>query len=189
MPGLHGARRNGRVAESAHASHRASPYRPVLRFVAIFLIALTFFAILFSLGSVRESIIPPHLAFVAGICGNILNMIGLPVTVTGATIWSDRISLVVVEGCDSVYPTSLLWCALLALPVPVSRRLAGMVVGALLLFALNILRVTSMYVVGIMVPSLFAAMHLYVWQGLFILCTLGLFLSMARYGRAARASS
>jgi exosortase/archaeosortase family protein len=177
------------VAESPRRSHGASDFRPVLRFVTIFLIALAFFAILFSIGPVRESILPPHLAGVAGICGSILNSIGLPVTVTGTTIWSDRISLVVVEGCDSIYPTSLLWCAILALPVPVSRRIAGMVLGALLLFALNNLRVSSMYIVGIMFPSLFAAMHLYVWQGLFILCTLGLFLSLARYACAARASS
>ncbi len=43
-----------------------------------------------------------------------------------------------------------------------------MIIGALLLLALNLVRIVSLFLIGVYSPRIFALMHIDVWQALFI---------------------
>ena len=130
---------------------------------------------------VRGSFVLPHLSGIASLCGTLLRVLGFPVAVNANVILSDRLNLEVVEGCDAIYPALLLTAAIVALPIRFLRKIPGILGGSLLLYAVNIIRVLSMYLVGVYFPSMFTAIHLYAWQGLFILLTLGGYLIWARH--------
>ena len=60
-------------------------------------------------------------------------------------------------------------------------RFSGVLVGVLGLFALNQLRIVSLYFAGIHTPDLFEMLHLEVWQMLFIAASVGLWLAWAAW--------
>ena len=74
----------------------------------------------------------------------------------------------IVRGCDAVEAIALYVCAVLAFPLPFPKKLIGMTVGALLLSVLNLVRVVSLFLIGVYSHRIFNLMHIDVWQALFI---------------------
>lgn len=153
--------------------------KPVLYFCIYFCLTLVTISILLRLDFFQRHLITPHLRQIASICGAIVKSLGTLCTVSGTSVLSDKFSIDIVRGCDSIYPTALFWSALLAYPSTWKAKLAGMIGGAIILFIINILRVISMFYIGRTYPSLFEMVHIYAWQALFILFTLSLWLFWA----------
>ncbi len=72
------------------------------------------------------------------------------------------------NDCNGSWAHLILLASILAYPASWRERLVGIVVGQPVLFALNILRVVSLFFIGVFVPSLFRATHVFVWQFLII---------------------
>ncbi len=155
--------------------------RPVLRFGFLFLLVAGILGWIVQTAAVQSHLVEPHLRQIAGLCGNLVRLFGTPCEVNGTSVLTGSFSIDVVQGCDSLYPTIILWSAIVAFPAPWSRKIAGGIVGAVALFALNIGRVVSMLYLGRAFPSLFDIIHLYAWQALFILMTLALWLAWASW--------
>ncbi|MBI1805521.1 MAG: exosortase H [Ignavibacteria bacterium] len=153
--------------------------REVLQFIVIFTLALGGFSFILERDSVQQSFVSPHLAHVASLCGKVLNLAGTSCDANGPLISSTRFSVQIVKGCESLYPTAMLWAAMIAYPSSWRWKLMGIVGGAIILFILNVVRVISMFYIGIFFPSLFDMVHIYAWQALFILLTLGIWLLWA----------
>ena len=151
----------------------------IIKFCIIFVICLSGFSFILQQESVQLQFTYPHLNHVAWICGKILNALGTQCDVYESSITSAQFSIRVVKGCESIYPTAMLWSALLAYPAMWRWKVIGIVCGAAILFILNIIRVITMFYIGIYFPSLFDMVHIYAWQALFILLTLAVFLFWA----------
>jgi exosortase H (IPTLxxWG-CTERM-specific) len=83
------------------------------------------------------------------------------------------------NDCNGAWAHLILLASVLAYPAPVRAKLVGLLVMQPLLFAINILRIVSLFVIGFYQLSLFRAAHVYVWQFLIIGCALALFLAWA----------
>ena len=166
--------------------HRKNPRRfwnrnerPVLHFCLMFCGILLLFSGLLRTEFFQTHLITPHLHQIANLCGMLISKIGTSCEISGTTILSEKFSITIVQGCDSLYPTILLWAALLAHPVSWKSKMFGIIAGAVILFIMNIIRVISMFYLGRSFPSLFGPVHLYAWQALFILLTLAIWLLWA----------
>lgn len=151
----------------------------ILWFCIVFGVLILVFSLVLQTEFAQTRFINPHLAQVALISGKVMNLLGAGCTVSGTIIASPRFSVEIIQGCESIYPTTLLWAALLAYPAGWKARLIGIVGGAVILFILNIIRIMTMFAIGSFAPSLFDIVHLYAWQAMFIILTLAVWLYWA----------
>jgi exosortase/archaeosortase family protein len=118
----------------------------------------------------------------AASAGFVLRWFEPHIHVTGQDIVG-RYSLHIVKTCDAMDVTILLTSAIVAWPSPWKRRVVGAALGIALLFVLNVLRICSLYWIGIAFPSFFEVAHLDVWPALILLVTIGFFGAVAFWGR------
>lgn len=148
--------------------------RRVFRFVVLLGVGVVGFNILFfrwlSLGEPFQE----YLRLNAEASAAVVQLLGDDATVTGTSIISPRYSITIKRGCEAIQVSAFFVLAVLAWPVSVSRwrRAVGLVVGTLLLLTLNLVRIVSLYYTGIYFPSAFEAMHVEVWQPVFIVVAL-----------------
>ena len=127
-----------------------------------------------------ETAAQPLLNFYADISNTILNLLGQDTKSTGETISSGGFSIQIKKGCDAIAPMILYTLSILFFPVAFSKKPKGILIGIILLFLLNIVRIVSLFLTGKYVKSLFDLMHTDVWQILFIIFTLYLWLVWLR---------
>jgi len=120
-----------------------------------------------------------YLAFNARVAGAVLGALGEHTRVSDRSIAGDRYALEVSRGCDAVQPTALYLSAILATPAAWKRRLAGIAAGVLVLFALNLVRIVSLYYVGAFAPDWFDVVHVDLWGAVFVLLAVSLWLLWA----------
>lgn len=123
-----------------------------------------------------ESISQPILNIYADISNGILNVLGQQTKANNENIYSSDFSIQIKKGCDAIAPMILYTLSILFFPVAFKHKPKGILIGLLLLFVLNIVRIVSLYLTGKYVHSLFEIMHTDVWQIIFIVFTLYLWL-------------
>ena len=134
---------------------------------------------------VRDDFFPAYLRLSASASGALLNAVGIDTTVQGQTLISSRGPRVLIaRGCDAVAPSALFISAVLASPVPLLSRLTAILMGTTVLMLLNLVRIISLFLIRVHWPAAFKTMHLDVWQALFILTAV--FIWMVWASRAAR---
>jgi len=79
------------------------------------------------------------------------------------------------DTCNASNVTILLWAAILAFPAPLAQKLKGALAATVMLHAINILRIVSLFYLGQFDNAWFEFAHVYVWEGLIELVTLVLF--------------
>jgi exosortase H (IPTLxxWG-CTERM-specific) len=84
-------------------------------------------------------------------------------------------SIQVEDTCNASNVTILLWAAILAFPAPWREKAKGLVAGTLVIHAINLLRIVSLFYLGQHSPGMFEFAHLYVWEGVIMLVTLVIF--------------
>jgi len=141
----------------------------VLKFLLIFGVLLAAFYVFIAFSPFySKRFLPSYHQWIARVSGSVLAILGQETTVTGKSIYSPRFSVNIVRGCDAVEAIALYVCAVLAFPLPFLKRLPGMIAGALLLSILNLVRVVSLFLVGVYSRRIFDLMHIDVWQAIFI---------------------
>jgi len=140
-----------------------------LRFLVVFGCLMALYYLATTTTFAKETFFPSYLRFNARAAGAILRGCTYDVTVRDARLVEPRFSVEIGRGCDAVEPSALFVSAVLASPVPLLSRLGAAVVGTFLLMSINLIRVVTLLLTGIYAPRAFDAMHLDVWQALFIL--------------------
>jgi exosortase/archaeosortase family protein len=122
---------------------------------------------------VADKILYSYLEANAWVSHLILNSFGQGTIVSDVTIRSSSsgFAIAIRRGCDAVEPTGLLCGAILAFPGLFVRKLAGMIVGMIILQALNLIRIVSLFWIGSHFTKgpFFDSMHLEIWPALFII--------------------
>jgi exosortase H (IPTLxxWG-CTERM-specific) len=166
-------RRKDRAATALPLRSRAVVWfrskHPVFRFVAIFsLLVAGFYLVAVSPWYQRE-VLEPYLALNARVTAALLRSGGDAATAEGAVLDGARFSLEVRAGCDALEPAALFAAAVLAFPAPPRRKLSAFLLGVSALLIINLVRILSLYYIGVHLPSYLSLVHTSVWQPLFIL--------------------
>jgi len=138
-----------------------SENREVLRFIALFFIIasftyLVFFGAFMDKDSSRE--------ITAGIVVVILNLFGVNAVLDGINIVLDGFSLQVVYECVGIFSMIVYASFILAYPAGVKKKLIGMAFGLPCLYALGVVRIASLALIGVSYPGVWNYAHVYFWQ-------------------------
>lgn len=127
-----------------------------------------------------DKLAQPLLNLYATISNWILLALGQGTRASSESIFSSDFSIQIKKGCDAIAPMILYTLSILFFPVKWKFKPKGILIGVLLLFLLNILRIVTLYLTGKYIPSIFDMMHTDIWQILFIVFTLYLWLVWLR---------
>ncbi len=143
---------------------------PVFVFLSTFAISMGLFYVVTIFSSYyRTSLLPSYQQMNAAISGMILSLLGQNITVVGDSISTPGFAITIKEGCDAIEPIALFVFAVFAFPVPFLKKIPGIIIGVLILVALNFVRIVSLFLIGLYFPKAFDIMHIDVWQAIFIL--------------------
>lgn len=87
-------------------------------------------------------------------------------------LFNETFSISIKAGCDAIQPIALYCAAVLTLPARFSQKIRGILIGVPFLIGINLIRIMSLFLIGIYAPSLFDFMHFEAWQIAFILIAL-----------------
>ena len=159
------------AAAGVSSSWRAGKW-PVLRFVLIFgLLMALFYGFCYrevTTGSFGGRLLESHLNGYASASGWVLKCLGHDIAVRDQQISSPEFSVRIVRGCDGMEVTALFVAAVIALPARWWRKLVGVAGGVVLLGVINVVRIVTLFYVGIHLPDKFDLMHYGVWQALIV---------------------
>jgi exosortase H (IPTLxxWG-CTERM-specific) len=158
----------------------------LLRIVTVFGLLIGLYYALAMTELYESKIFDPYVEINTDVSARILSLFGYQMTADGKSLSSPEFSLNVGKGCDGLEPTALFVAAVLAFAAPLALKLPALAIGVPLLAALNLVRIVSLFLVGIYYPDLFHVMHVDVWQVLYIVVGIaffGLWLLWATSGR------
>ena len=159
--------------------------RPVLRFGLTFcaLMALYYCLVLVP---VLDRMFYQYLRVNAFLSNSIINLLGQQSQVSGTTIRAPGFAIAIRRGCDALEPAWFFCAAVLAFPAAFSRKLPGILVGAVAILALNLVRIVSLFFIGLRRPGMFEIVHLEIWPAVFIVTAILLWVGWIRWtgGRA-----
>jgi len=121
----------------------------------------------------------------ARITSGILNGFGQRTIVAGSTVSSDAFAITVVAACTGLFTTGLFLIAVIAYPTGWRSKLIGAGIGLGGVFLLNIVRLVSLYYIGVHLPRFLDQAHQLIWQSVLIVFAVALWLLWA--GRWAHA--
>ncbi len=110
----------------------------------------------------------PYVVVNTDLSGRILSLLGFEMVVTEVSLSSPEFALTIGPGCDGLEPTALFVAAVLAFAAPLALKLPALAIGVPLLASLYLVRIVSLFLVGIYYPRWFHTMHVEVWQVIYI---------------------
>ena len=145
-------------------------------FLVKFGVLLLLFYVAVALQPVDQHVIRPFTEGITQISGATLRLLGQPVVVTG-TIIRGKFAVDIHNGCNGVEAIVFVCAAMFAFDAPLRRRLLGALVSAIVLQTLNIIRIVTLYLIGIKRPEIFETAHLAIWQTLMFAAAVFLFIA------------
>ena len=160
-------RGNGVSSSSWFATHGRD-----LRFLAVFGVLMGIYYWGTTTEAVDKGFFPWYLVKTTSASADVLNLFGYDdVTAEGTNLVGSVGSvgsISVARGCDAVAPTALFVSAVLASPASIGSKLLAVVCGTLILMVVNLIRIVTLFLTAVYWPRIFDAMHLDVWQAVFI---------------------
>ncbi|HNW75088.1 MAG TPA: archaeosortase/exosortase family protein, partial [Bacteroidales bacterium] len=150
--------------------------KPVVFFVLGFVVLMILFYIFWLSDFAQEGLQKSIVHINAKLASTFLNIFGMQTKAVNEILSSPAYSISIARGCDAIEAMALFASALLAFPSGWIRKIAGLLIGLLILFSLNILRIVSLFLTGIHYPKAFEFMHVEFWQVAFILFAVGLWI-------------
>jgi len=182
----HGPDGQRRAGATSAAVAGLGARRAQLRFALTFLLAAGALFAIYSFpyqeNGISESWFHRYLAGYAQLAGSVLGLFDGQVHVEG-TVIDGRFSLNIVKSCDAMEASLLFLAAIVAWPGAWRRKILAAAVGLVALTLLNVVRICSLYAVGIHFPRAFELLHVEIWPLLLILATIGNFIVWARWMR------
>lgn len=162
--------------------------RPIFQFVGLFVVFMTAFNLLALTDPMNKRFLPYYMQLNARMSTGILNWFGENAAANGTSVSSRRYQVDIKHGCDAVAPSVLFISAVLAFPSAILAKVPGLLLGTLVLAVINLVRIVSLFYVGIYWNRYFETMHEDVWQAAFILLALFLWVIWAWWATGRRAA-
>jgi len=143
--------------------------RVLLRLYLVFGGVLLVFVVAFNIEAVHLAVVVPFTGLVTAASSLMMNIFGAGAWVAGNSLMTAEYSINVVDGCNGIYATAILISGIIAYPSKLKAKAWGVPVGVAAVFALNLVRVISLFYLGRSYPDVFNEVHVYVWQPIIIL--------------------
>jgi exosortase H (IPTLxxWG-CTERM-specific) len=153
------------------------------RFVITFIALLAGLFLFYMLPVGQTYMSTPITSAVAWVSAQIMHMFDADVVSSGIMIAkpSRGWAIEVVAGCNGMEAVIILFASIFAFPATFKQKLAGFLIGFLAIHALNVVRIISLFYMGMWNKTWFEWFHLFIWQALIILDALVVFLLWLRY--------
>jgi exosortase H (IPTLxxWG-CTERM-specific) len=125
-------------------------------------------AIFLTLYALHEPFVVPFTRLIARLCHTLLTTLGAQSWVAGTSVGIPGFAVEIKNNCNAIYEIGLYAAAVCAYPASLKQRALGAVVGAALLYVVNLVRVVSLIGIGRYFPGGFQLAHLYLFQALFL---------------------
>jgi len=151
--------------------------RVVIRAYLVFLFCIVslFAVILVAVDTINTSVA----AVTARAAGLVLNLFGTRAQVSGTIIYSQDFGMRIIAQCTGVFTMAIFLSAVLAYPCRLKEKAIGMAMGTPAIFLINVIRVVSLFYIGLYFPDFLDAAHYVFWQCLMILSAVVLWLFWA----------
>lgn len=159
--------------------------RFALGFVAIAGVLFGVYTFPYQESGISERWFTSYLSAYAHVAGCVLSLFEHDLVVHGQEIIG-RTSLRIVKNCDAMEAEILFVAAVLAFPSPWRRRVLGVFAGIVAIAAVNVLRIGSLYYIGIHFPGAFEFVHLQLWPLFLVASAVAAFLLWAGWARPLR---
>ena len=159
------------AADSSLFSKARQVFRnPANRFVVAFLLYLVALAFFYPKFSLRYVNVVDWMSELTAILGSLtLDVFSDEVRRTGKMISYGGFAVEIIEECTGLYEILIYTAAVLAFPTTLVKKGIGILLGAPILYATNVLRIIFLVWVGRYHLAAFNFMHLYFWQATLIL--------------------
>lgn len=164
--------------DEAPAASRPTARREVA-FLLKFLGLLTLFFLSVAPKPMNDRVVEPFTGLVAHAGGAVCRLFGEDARMIGTMISSPRFAVNIRNGCNGLETMFIFAAAVLAFPAPWRVKLWGLLAGVAAIQALNLVRIVSLFFIGVHWPALFEKWHVVVWQVIVILFGVALFLVWA----------
>jgi exosortase/archaeosortase family protein len=139
-----------------------------------------FFAILFGIiGSyyaivlfLNEELFEPYINFSAYLSGLLISIFDKSTITTGNVIATDKLNIVLSFGCEGSEALVIYLAGVIAFPADLKYKAKGFIIGGLLLYSLNIIRILILYFIGTWDFEMFDLFHNEILPVLFIIISL-----------------
>ncbi|EDY19098.1 conserved hypothetical protein [Chthoniobacter flavus Ellin428] len=138
----------------------------ILKFIGV-LVALHAITLL----PLFDRVLPIYLHGVAVVAAGLTHCFGESTTVTGAMLHSPTYAITVAPSCSAVELACYIGAAVIAFPSPWRAKASGFFLGICFVAVLNVLRVTSLFLVGAHARAAFEVAHEDVWAVLLIIAS------------------
>ena len=140
--------------------------KEVIQFIAMFVTFCTVFYLLYYHFMDRFAFLEN---VTASILGFFLRIFGMDVVVDRNTITIvGHITLRIIDECTAMFGSIIYLSCVLAYPAEIKKKVIGIVLGIPCLYAINMVRLVILAFVGILNPGIFEFVHTYLWQTIFI---------------------
>lgn len=142
--------------------------KPVNLFIIKFVVLVAVFHAFTSL-PVYDRLLPQYLHAVASFARALSHWFGESGEVAGATLRAPSYAVTVSPACSAVELAGFIVAAVVAFPSSWRAKVSGVLLGMLLVATLNVIRVTSLFLVGLHARQAFDMVHDDLWAVVFIL--------------------
>jgi exosortase H (IPTLxxWG-CTERM-specific) len=162
--------------------------RPESRFLILFVSILTVSFTVIALKPVNDSFVNPYTTLVAHMSAGVLRVLGEDAVVRVANnsivLASSRFSVTIYNGCNGLITSLIFISGVLAFPAAWRAKAVGAVGGLAAIQAINLVRIVSLFYIGIFLPQFFNESHIFVWQSLVIIAGVALWIVWAHNAAA-----
>lgn len=153
-----------------------------MRFILIFFAVLLTLFSLEMLETTQALLVQPWTQLLAKVSALLMVLFDSDVISYGRVIQSQSrgFGVSIEAGCNGVEAAIILIAAVLAFPAPARLKLYGIVIGCIAVQLVNVLRIISLYYLGLWNDQAFEFAHLYLWQALIMLDVLAVWLLWVR---------
>ncbi len=153
--------------------------RPETRFLILFLTILGISFTVVALRPVDQAFVVPFTTLVAKVSGGLLMLFGEEMTVNGCQLSSPRFAVTIYNGCNGLITSLIFISGVLAFPARWLAKVLGVLGGLAAIQGINLVRIISLFYIGIYLPDFFNSSHIFIWQSIVILFGVGLWMLWA----------
>lgn len=117
----------------------------------------------------------PWTEFLADLSAKIIHFFDSETYSKGVEIYTTRLNdqnfsgVRIEAGCNAIEACLILFVAMIAFPSPITYKIKGMIYGFIAVQSINILRIISLFYLGMWSKEVFDFAHYYAWQVLIII--------------------
>lgn len=104
-----------------------------------------------------------------------LSCLGLNAEATGTFVLVNGASFDIIGECTGIFPIIVYTAVIFSYPTSIRNKMIGLI-GIPILYAFNLIRLISVALVGVFIPSMLDFVHTYLWQVFLIVFVALLFL-------------